>query len=297
MAILGGLGLLTATGDAKAATGSHLGESWVGSPGTGVGLEVKLKESGKALNAVAGLESNQNQDVGIAGKTFSSNGIGLAGHAVPNSGHTRGLVGRVDSPNGTALQGRVTASGTGDSRAVHGVSKAEDGTAILGAAAGSGTTKAIEGRASSSSGYGLYTPDNAKVDGTIEVGGDIQVSGVKNFVETVSTEVGPKQVKYTSIESGEPQTEHSDISQMKAGVSRIELPDHFAMVTSENKRLIVQVTPYSDQKVHPQVTDRSTDRIVVKDFSDGPDEYTFAYTVKGVRQGFEDQDVVSAPRQ
>ena len=63
--------------------------------------------------------------------------------------------------------------------------------------------------------------------------------------------------------------------------------------SSDDERLAVQVTPYCDEPVRPQVTDRSTDRIVVKDFSDGPDEYNFAYTVKGVRQGFEDQQVVS----
>ncbi|QLH76875.1 hypothetical protein HZS55_05965 [Halosimplex rubrum] len=79
---------------------------------------------------------------------------------------------------------------------------------------------------------------------------------------------------------------------MTDGVAVVDLPDHFSMVTSDDEPLSVQVTPYCGEKVHAQVTDQSTERIVVKDFGDGPNEYTFSYTVKGIRAGFEDEDIV-----
>jgi hypothetical protein len=290
LAGLASLGVLgAASGPASAQTNhDHLGENWSGSPGTGYGLRVELEDQGQALQGIAGINTNNSDDIGLQGKTYSNDGVGLFGHAVQSSGQTRGLVGRVDSPNGKGLQGRATATATGDSIGVEGRNAADEGTAILGkATASSTTTYGVRGETNSSDGYGLYTPDDAKVDG------DLLVSGVKNFVQTVSSDAGPKQVKYTSVEAGEPQTEHSDVVELEDGVAVVELPDHFGMVTSGDERLAVQVTPYCDEPVQPQVTDRSTDRIVVKDFSDGPDEYSFAYTVKGVRQGFEDQQVVS----
>lgn len=64
------------------------------------------------------------------------------------------------------------------------------------------------------------------------------------------------------------------------------------MVTSQDEPLSVQVTPQATEKVHPQVVERSTDRIVIEDFSEGPDNYQVSYTVKGVRQGFEQSDII-----
>lgn len=290
---LAGLGLLSSMNTAQAGSGDHLGEAWKGAPGTGYGLKINLEEPGFALWGVAGTNSNENNDVGVAGETHSTKGIALSGHAKATSGETRGLQGRVDSPNGTAVFARATASGTGDSKAVRGRNKADGGVGIQGEAIGKGTTYGLKGMVDSSSGYGVYTPDNAKIDGTLEIGGDVQVDGVKNFVQTVKTDKGPKQVKYTSVEAGKPQTETSDVAVMEDGVALIKLPDHFELVTSCKEPLTVQVTPYSEEKVHPQVTDQSTDRIVVKDFGDGPDEYTFAYTVKGIRRGYENQEVLS----
>lgn len=46
---------------------------------------------------------------------------------------------------------------------------ANDGTGVLGYnTAGSGTTRGVEGRVDSPRGYGLYTPDDANVDGAVE---------------------------------------------------------------------------------------------------------------------------------
>lgn len=279
MGILTGLGVLTATDTAAASTNNnhdHLGQRWEGSSGPW-----------------AFRVDNSTSNPAIYGSSDASGGIGIYGRNFAGSGNARGLVGRTDSTAGIALDG-VAAATSGENTGLRGASQSDEGTGVLGESrANSGTTYGVRGTVDSSDGYGLYTPDDAKIDGTVEVLGDIEVSGVKNFVQTVSSDAGPKQVKYTSVEAGEPQTEHSDVVEMEDGVAVVELPDHFGMVTSGDERLAVQVTPYCDDPVQPQVTDRSTDRIVVKDFSDGPDEYSFAYTVKGVRQGFEDQQVVS----
>ena len=296
-----GLGLLGMADTTAAASGDHLGEVWRGSPG-GSGLNVQKEDGGAALVALAGINTNNNGDVGISGFTDSSNGKALSGHARSESGSTRGLTGRVDSPDGTALQGRVTATGTGTSYGVEARTQAKDGIALRAKAFSSGTTYAVKGEVDSPDGYGLYTPNNAKIDGDLEVGGsvqntlnvnsDLQVTGTKNFVQAVDTTAGTKNVHYTSIEAGEVRTEHTGVAELEDGHILIELPEHFDMVTSDEESLAVQVTAHAEEKVHPQVVDKSTRYVSVEDFSDGPDDYSISYTVKGIRAGFEDEDVV-----
>jgi hypothetical protein len=271
------------------------------------------------------------------------------------------LKGRVDTPDGTALKGEVFTTDPGSGVAVRGDTFSDSGTAIKGRARSSGTTYGVVGEVDSSNGYGLYTPDDAKVDGTTElatlsgsltggspvdtlagdnlsisggqlnasgsgsslwnddnaddllepdssynginvptgtvqndfqVDGNLQVSGTKEFVQAVDGTTGPMHVSYTAVEAGRARTEVDDVADMEDGHAVIDLPDHFGMVTSEEEDLVVQVTPYAKESVNPQVTHRSTEQIVVEDTGDGPKDYAFAYTVKGVRAGFEDKEVL-----
>jgi hypothetical protein len=278
LAAAGGLGILTlGTGSASAqGPGLELGGSYDASSYS-VGLEI---------------EGGSSMEFAFSGINYRTDGVAFLGKA-RGDGYTKGVEGQATSSEGKGVFG-LAASTSGRNKGVEGQTESSDGTGVFGVALNSnGTNYGVRGESRSSDGYGLYTPDDAKIDGTMEVLGDIEVSGIKNFVQTVSSDAGPKQVKYTSVEAGEPQTEHTDVVEMENGVAIVELPDHFGMVTSDDERLAVQVTPYCDEPVRPQVTDRSTDRIVVKDFGGGPDNYTFAYTVKGVRQGFEDQEIVS----
>ena len=126
------------------------------------------------------------------------------------------------------------------------------------------------------------------------VDGDLEVQGNKNFVQPVETDDGEKEVVYTASEAAEARTEASGVANLEDGRVVIELPDHFAWVTSEAEPLVVQTTPYASEAVQPQVTERSTDRIVIEDFA-GVDEYEVAYTVKGTRAGHEDKQVVREP--
>jgi hypothetical protein len=102
---------------------------------------------------------------------------------------------------------------------------------------------------------------------------------------------GEKGVVYTAAEA---RTEASGVAKVEDGRAVIELPDHFDWVTSNDEPLVVQTTPYASEPVQPQVTERSTDRIVIEDFAD-VDEYEVAYTVKGTRVGQEDKQVVHEP--
>lgn len=293
------------------ATTLELGGSYSGS--VNPGLEIAIN-SGKGLVGKT-TSTGTNYDFGVIGRTNSEKGRGVAGFADNSTGKSIGLLGRNASHEGKGLEGfsdATTGNGIGvkgtakapNSRAIFGFNKAGSGDAYGGffqsqsqsgigaygyASASSGNTVGVKGETNSADGWGLYTPDSAKIDG------DLQVGGVKNFVQTVSTDAGQKQVAYTAVEAGDPQTEHSDVTKMEDGVAVVDLPDHFGMVTSGKEPLTVQVTPYCEEKVHPQVTDTSTERIVVKDFGDGPDEYTFSYTIKGIRLGFEDQEVVRDP--
>jgi hypothetical protein len=124
--------------------------------------------------------------------------------------------------------------------------------------------------------------------------GDIKAQGSKDFVETVDTDDGEKEVHYTAAESGTPHTDVSGVTELEDGRAEIDLPDHFGMVTSEDDPLHVQTTPYSADSGGLAVVERSTDRLVVEDL-DGEGEYEFSYTARGTREGYEDKQVVREP--
>jgi len=129
----------------------------------------------------------------------------------------------------------------------------------------------------------------------VTASGDVEAQGAKNFVETVDTDDGEKEVVYTASESGTAHTEESGVAELEDGRAEIDLPEHFEWVTSDDEPLVVQTTPYASEPVRPQVTERSTDRIVIEDFSEDADDYEVAYTVKGTREGYEDKQVVREP--
>jgi hypothetical protein len=304
---LTGLGLLGVSGSAQAdsdvdalQTAMEFGGSYSGSTPNGYGLE--LEETTSDGSFTTGLQAFQNSSSGAAlfgraesstgnasgvvGRSNAANGRGIIGRATNTSGNTIGLLGIADSSQGTGLQGEARSS-SGGTVGLRGVCASPGGDAVRAEhQASSGTTYAVRGQVASPDGYGLYTPDDAKIDGNLEVG------GTKHFVQAVETPSGTQEVAYTAVEAGKARTEVSDIVELVDGKAVIELPDHFQMVTSKDEPLTVQITPYAKQQVHPQVVDQSIDEIVVKDFGDGPDEYTISYTAKGIREGFEDEEIV-----
>lgn len=125
--------------------------------------------------------------------------------------------------------------------------------------------------------------------------GTVKSTASKDFVQGVDTDDGEKEVHYTATEAGTPRTEASGVVELEDGRAEVDLPDHFGWVTSDEEPLVVQVTPHASQPVRPQVTERSTDRIVVEDFERDADDYEVSYTVRGTRAGYEDKQVVREP--
>lgn len=114
-------------------------------------------------------------------------------------------------------------------------------------------------------------------------------ANIKNFVEIVDTPDGERAVVYTAVESARVRTEVSGIAQLENGRAVVELPDRFGYVVNDEEPLVVQVTPYGGPGL--RVVERTTDHIVVEPV-DGRGNHEFAYTVKGVRKGYEEFEVV-----
>jgi hypothetical protein len=143
---------------------------------------------------------------------------------------------------------------------------------------------------------GAGNSDTVKVEpSTVTVNGDFDVTGNKNFTQSVDTDDGEREVVYTATEAGTPHTEASGVAELADGRAEIALPEHFAWVTDDEAPLHVQTTPYSADSGGLAVVERSTDHIVVEDFGDGTGDYEFSYTVKGTREGQADKEVVREP--
>jgi hypothetical protein len=132
------------------------------------------------------------------------------------------------------------------------------------------------------------TPD------AVSVNGDLDVSGNKNFVQSVDTDAGEREVVYTATESGTPHTEASGVAELDDGRVEVDLPDHFGWVTDADEPLHVQTTPYAVESNGLAVVERSTECIAVEDL-DGTGDYEFSYTVKGTREGHAEKRVVREP--
>jgi hypothetical protein len=125
--------------------------------------------------------------------------------------------------------------------------------------------------------------------GELRVWGDLSVSGTKNFVQPHPTD-DTKKIVYVAAEAGEALTMARGVSRTENGRATVRLPDHFALVTSEDAPLTVQLTVEGAPAL-VYVVSKSKEAIEVKmkdsDFSEFRD-VTFDYFVQGVRDGFED---------
>lgn len=155
---------------------------------------------------------------------------------------------------------------------------------------GDGTTWTVAFAVGRLDGESLQFPEG------VSINGDLEASGTKHFVQTVETSSGPCEVVYTSTEAPTPRTEASGVAQLTDGRAVVDLPEHFAWVTSETAPLLVQATPYAVGSAGLAAVERSTSRLVVEDRS-GEGDYQFAYTVRGTRRGHEDTEVVRRSRE
>jgi hypothetical protein len=122
---------------------------------------------------------------------------------------------------------------------------------------------------------------------------DLEVWGVKSFIHPHPTD-DSKIIRYIAIESGESITLVRGIAKTINGEVIIALPEHFSLVTSKNAPITVILTPegapallYVKQKNKGQIA------VAMKksDFTTFGD-VEFAFQVTGVREGFENLDIV-----
>jgi len=123
--------------------------------------------------------------------------------------------------------------------------------------------------------------------------GDLNVYGAKNFVHPHPTDT-TKVIKYVAIESGEALTLARGTASTVNGQAIIILPEHFKLVTSTDAPVTVILTP-EEAPVLFYTKEKSKEQIVIgmkdSDYYEFGD-VSFAFQVTGVRDGFEDEDVI-----
>jgi len=151
----------------------------------------------------------------------------------------------------------------------------------------------------SATGYGrLYSTGiscggMALIFGNTYIYGNLLVTGTKNFVHPHPTDT-TKLIKYIAVESGEALTLARGTSKTVNGLATIVLPEHFSLVTSADAPITVIVTP---RKVPAllYIKEESKERIVVAMKESDLFEFRdveFSFQVTGVRDGFEDEEVI-----
>jgi len=142
--------------------------------------------------------------------------------------------------------------------------------------------------------YVVQNPEYASIiEGDLNVTGNLLVYNSKHFVHPHPTDA-EKAIKYVSAESGEALTLTRGRAKTVNGEVTIALPEHFSLVTSNTVPVTVIVTPRG-APVLLYTKEESKDKIVVamrkSDFTEFRD-VEFAYQVTGVRDGFENQEVI-----
>jgi len=138
-------------------------------------------------------------------------------------------------------------------------------------------------------GGNLEAAKNVDILGNVTVAADLEVLGVKFFVQEHPTDP-TKEIAYAALEGPEAGTYVRGTACLVDGDAVIELPESFALVTAEDG-LTAQVT-----LLEPcnglYVAEKSTDRIVVRELMEGTSSARFDYLVQGVRAGYEDYDPI-----
>jgi hypothetical protein len=132
---------------------------------------------------------------------------------------------------------------------------------------------------------GIGTPNPSAqlhVQGDALVQGDLFVTGTKQFVHQHPID-SSKEVVYVSLEGPEAGTYVRGTAELLDGRAEIALPEHFALVTSE-EGCTVQLTPIG-KWLQLYVVEKSVSRIVVQEATGRNGQ--FDYFVQGVRSGYE----------
>ena len=127
--------------------------------------------------------------------------------------------------------------------------------------------------------YNLNVTGNLSVEENLEVYG-----GTKNFVEEMNE---THEIVYTSSESGEVVVEWSDAVTADSRGVEVEFPGHLSEVMSSEEDYHVLATPV-DSMANTGVFNKTDSGFTLK----ASEESEIDFHVRGVREGFEDKEVV-----
>ena len=126
--------------------------------------------------------------------------------------------------------------------------------------------------------------------GEVAIDGDLMVTGAKNFIHPHPHDPS-KQIRYTSLEAGESGVYWRGSAVTQNGRAVIELPEHFTLVTHE-ENLTATITPVGSWAPLFVEEVSNTTLVVALDDRFGDPDTEFDFVVYGVRDGFEDYQVL-----
>lgn len=122
-------------------------------------------------------------------------------------------------------------------------------------------------------------------------GNGVVTADVKSFVVQSSSNPNTE-IWYASLEGPEAGAYFRGTARLSGGEGVITVPQHFIDI-AVTEGITVQVTPLSSESLGLAVVDKSLETgIVVKELHNGNGSYEFDFTVKAVRKGFEDWQVI-----
>lgn len=168
---------------------------------------------------------------GVYGRSASTNGTGVYGHADATSGDTCGVYGQSDSTSGTGVFGVAQAS-RGYNYGVVGMSFSISGTGVYGTAAYRG----VWGCASGTSGinYGVYGQSDSPQGYGVFSAGSFAATGTKSF--QIDHPLNPENavLNHYSAEGPEPYNIYRGTVVLDArGEAWVQLPDYFESINRD----------------------------------------------------------------
>ncbi len=98
-------------------------------------------------------------------------------------------------------------------------------------------------------------------------------------------------IVYAAIEGPEAAAYVRGTAHLSNGEAVIDLPEHFTSIASR-EGLTVQLTPNSATSLGLAVEEKSIERILVRELSNGKGDYEFDWEAKCIRKGYEDYRVI-----
>ena len=111
--------------------------------------------------------------------------------------------------------------------------------------------------------------------------------------DTPSRRKAKPKIVYCCVKGPEVSMMIRDAGVLKNGKAVIELPEHYAMVTSE-EGLTAQITP-AGRCNGIFIKELTTRKLVVEELQNGTSNVRFFYLIQGIQKGYEDYTVFKSP--